>query len=1175
MSQRRSVERLIAVIAIISMLITGFQVTPAAASSVSVPQGQGGNPVKITDHASSNASTTASRITLDPNKIVRVVVQLKDPALASYSGGISTLSATSPQKLGTPRLQVNSPSSVAYVQYLVTQQTTAQRTLTAALPGAKVERSYQVVLNGFTVSNVRAGDLAKIQAMPGVKAVTVAKEYQQEMDASLPLIGLGAGALGGADWVDSGLWKTLGGHAKAGAGIKIADIDSGITLSNPCFAPTGFTFPAGFPKGETAYTNEKVIAARAYFRPDDPPFYAATPADDPGSGGGGHGTHTAGTMVCNYGTTTTFGQGTMISGVAPAAQLMVYRVFYHSMANSESAYDPELIAAIEDAVKDGADVVNNSWGGTFVADGKDDPLASAYEAAVDAGVVVVFSAGNAGPNPMTMGSPGGSSDKFITVAASTTNRIFGNKLNLTSANVPAGLTNIIGLPSAETSAGNLLSASLTGKEITYSTTNLDGCAAFPAGFFTGKIAYIKRGTCSFSIKIGNATTAGAIAVVMGNNATNPTQAIVMSTPGTTIPSVMVDTTTGNALQAYIDAQHAATPAATVTGDLLVGSFRGTDNSWQDYIASFSSRGPTPDLGLKPDITAPGVNILSSVSANDLGDTTPTFALYQGTSMAAPHVTGSAALMRQAHPDWTPAQIRSALMSTTQEPANLSTNPADRGAGRLDLTVPDKVGVTFDKPGVSFGLVPVSGVPAADKKSITITATNMTAEDITYAVAVVKTTGATDTVEVQQSGTAITELEVLAGGTASFDLVLTPAATGAGYGKITFTDTAATGATPALHLPYWDRKVSAVVGKDFLVIDDDGSAGPSDPVCPDYTAVYTKALTGLGYTFDVIDASAAAIDWNKAREYGKGIIAFQGTGACTYAMLNYSTNPTYLRNYMVSGGKMLIMGQDFMVLDNLFASGLYSGYSSIMPDVLFGALFVQDDLFRGANPLPAVVGDKSFSSFLSMDAIGLDQTAPLTVDELAAPYYTDADTLPILSSVTLGTALANGVVGTRFSTEPTIERLLGTEPWGRYLQRGELVSFGLQDMVDGTGATGPILNTREELLGQLTDWLGDKASVDFTSPSYFSASPTVAVAFQAAADSSLGHTLQCRFDFGDGTPVETVGASSSGLCSVNHKFAEFGKYNVLVESWDSFGHKAVAPVEVMIGIHTYLPLVFSK
>ena len=203
--------------------------------------------------------------------------------------------------------------------------------------------------------------------------------------------------------------------------MLVADIDSGITPDNPCFDGTGYSYPKGFPKGDKSVTNKKIIAAYAYFRADDPPVYPESPIDDPASAEGGHGTHTAGTMLCNYGTTTTF-SNIKISGVAPKAQLMVYRVFYESVTGSHSAYTPELLAAIEQVVKDGADVVNNSWGGNSINVLTDLEI-EAYTAAMNSGIVVVFSAGNSGPGTMTIGNPG-TGETFITVAATTTSRTF-------------------------------------------------------------------------------------------------------------------------------------------------------------------------------------------------------------------------------------------------------------------------------------------------------------------------------------------------------------------------------------------------------------------------------------------------------------------------------------------------------------------------------------------------------------------------------------------------------------------------------------------------------------------------------------------------------------------------------------------------------------------------------
>ena len=355
MSSKKGLSyKLLSTVTLLALVLSLFGVGIAGAAPVPA----------VTDQATAQpARTTIDKTGLDANKAVRVIVQLKDAPLATYTGGAG-LSGTANSVTGAAKLDVNSKTSQAYLSYLTGKQNAFEAELAKVVPDAQVQYTYQVTLNGLAVA-LKAGQIAKVSTLPGVTAVTIEQEYKLDMDASLPLIGAGTGTVGGADWVDSGLWAALGGHENAGMGLKIADIDSGITYNNPCFDPAGFAYPAGFPKygdGYEAFVNPKIIAARAYFRPQDPPKYEATPEDAMQSG---HGSHTAGTMVCNYGTTT--GDSFLnyaISGVAPKAQLMVYRVFYNSVSGSESAWDPEMMAAIEDVVKDGADVVNNSWGGT-------------------------------------------------------------------------------------------------------------------------------------------------------------------------------------------------------------------------------------------------------------------------------------------------------------------------------------------------------------------------------------------------------------------------------------------------------------------------------------------------------------------------------------------------------------------------------------------------------------------------------------------------------------------------------------------------------------------------------------------------------------------------------------------------------------------------------------------
>ena len=201
---------------------------------------------------------------------------------------------------------------------------------------------------------------AKVRRMTGVRAVVPDVPYRPLMYATPAQIGA------------TEFWNQVGGQANAGRGVKVAIIDSGVYVTkdaagnyagNPCFNDAGYTMPAGYPKGDTRFTNNKVIAARAYFRPSDPPTVGNdTPIQGPFASP--HGTHVGGTVACNA-NTPAVGPLT-ISGVAPAAYLMNYRIFYPSSSpdgfENGNGWVVEIVQAIEDAVADGADVLSNSWG---------------------------------------------------------------------------------------------------------------------------------------------------------------------------------------------------------------------------------------------------------------------------------------------------------------------------------------------------------------------------------------------------------------------------------------------------------------------------------------------------------------------------------------------------------------------------------------------------------------------------------------------------------------------------------------------------------------------------------------------------------------------------------------------------------------------------------------------
>ena len=335
----------------------------------------------------------------------RVIVQLEDAPLATYRGQVAGYAATSISVTGGDRLDTESRASRAYLGYLRQQQSLFGEALKRTIPGAEIQYSYRILLNGLAVrlASDDAKAWATLEQMAGVKAVYREKECRLALNYSVPWIGAPA------------IWDTLGGVEQAGDGIKIAILDSGIYINQPFFDPSGYAYPAGFPKGDRRYTTPKVIVARAYFRPDDPPaaYEPPTPID-----GNEHGTHVSGIAAGVAGTQTNDGP---ISGVAPRAWLMNYKLFYSSVSGKLSAFTPEVVAAMEDAVADGADVANGSWGGGADLTPEADPMVMAADAMVEAGVVVVFAAGNQGPTPISLNSPA-ISRRAIAVANTSTDK---------------------------------------------------------------------------------------------------------------------------------------------------------------------------------------------------------------------------------------------------------------------------------------------------------------------------------------------------------------------------------------------------------------------------------------------------------------------------------------------------------------------------------------------------------------------------------------------------------------------------------------------------------------------------------------------------------------------------------------------------------------------------------
>lgn len=610
----------------------------------------------------------------------RFLVQLEGEPISTHSG----LESIQGSRTADNKLNFSNGAVRSYAAQLKAQRDSFASQAQAV--GAKVEVEFDTLFNGISVKG-KGLTKEKLLAMPGVKAVFDHALYHVNMDASRALIHAPEA------------WELVGGMSQAGKGIRVAIIDSGIRPEHPMFSGEGFTAPdaASLPNDDycatvdESFCNDKLIVARY-----STPTFAVAPDEHLSPlGYGGHGTHVAGTAVGNLINATYNGVDTEISGVAPGAYLMSYKALY---APAEDIYGGSgsnimLMEALEMAVKDGADVINNSWGGGAGSNPAFSPYLEAFENAEAAGIVIVSAAGNdGGYGANTIGCPG-CIEAGITVANTTHGRFFANGLSI------GDLSDLVAIEgNGEARLGDLETdfVGMPLSSITVDLDNYEGCAPFPADSFKDKVAVISRGSCAFSDKAANATEAGATALVVYNN--RPGQPFTMSISAT-IPAVMIDQADGEAVLTQISA------AGEQGVELTLGKETKAlvNPTYADNVAATSSRGPNGDSSfLKPDMAAPGTNILSAWSMDDPGSNGATFAAISGTSMASPHVAGAAALMKQQHPEWSAIDIKTALTSSTKASGLVkedSITPADAfdiGAGRLEVADALNATVSFDK-----------------------------------------------------------------------------------------------------------------------------------------------------------------------------------------------------------------------------------------------------------------------------------------------------------------------------------------------------------------------------------------------------------------------------------------------------------------------------------------------
>ncbi len=692
---------------VLSLSVTGL--TSAAAAQPSPPHGlslaavqpQQTDTVTADKAPSSGLAETPAELTrISSAKKIPVLIKYDYDALASYTGTVRGYPATSPAVTGKS-LRANTAEKSRYVGYVRGREAALNARLTAAVPSAKVTRSYRVVFGGVAAT-IPGNTVKQILKLPGVVAVQRDDLKQPLTDSSPAFINA------------TSAYRELRTTRNAGQGILLGNIDSGVWPEHPLFADqgnlparAGAPLPCNFgdnpltPANDPFVCNNKLVSGQSFMATYDlvlgrSYLYPGTARDAEG-----HGSHTASTSAGNVvkDVQTLGPQLRQINGIAPGAQIAEYRV-----CGPGGCFTSDTTAAVEQAILDGVKVIN------FSISGGTNPLTDSTELAFldayNAGVFVAASAGNSGPTASTANHL---APWVTTVAASTQTREFASTLTLTA---DGGSTFTVDGASITSGAGPL--PIVLASDAPYSDTICNHPA--PAGTFTGKIVVCRRGTNARIAKGYNVLQGGAAGMILYN----PTQADI-ETDNHWLPAVHV--ADGTQMTAFIGAH------TGITATFTAGAAR---NGAGDVMAAFSSRGPAGSF-IKPDITAPGVQIVAAMTPTP-DDITggPPGQYYQaiaGTSMSSPHIAGAAILVAAVHPDWTPGQIKSAMMtqartSVVKEDLTTPADAFDMGAGRIDIGQANGAPITISDTAANMAALSADPLHAIDLNIPSINAPTM-------------------------------------------------------------------------------------------------------------------------------------------------------------------------------------------------------------------------------------------------------------------------------------------------------------------------------------------------------------------------------------------------------------------------------------------------------------------
>lgn len=610
------------------------------------------------------------------------IVRLADPAVATYEGGIAGYEATSAKVTGDKKLKTNSKAAKKYQKRLKGKQKNVLDQASAKFGRTlNTKYDYQHAINGFAVA-LTVDEAKALGNMSGVVAV-----QRERMEYLLTDVG--------PAWIGApAVWNNRRASSQ-GEGMVVAVLDTGVNSDHPSFSDVGgdgynHTNPLGsgnyLPGSycdvvDPSFCNDKLIGAWDMVASD-----GTIPEDNDG-----HGSHTMSTAAGNVvngaelqvpTTTATFN----VAGVAPHANVIHYDVC------DDGCPGASLVAAINQVVVDSGNLPNGIASLNYSISGGGDPYNDAVElgflAAVEAGIYVAASAGNSGPAASTVAHLG---PWVSTTAASTHNRKIANDIINMSSDGPvlsdmSGSSFSTGYGPAAIIHANTIASDPAGQCLT----------PFPAGTFNGEIVMCDRGSIARTAKGQNVLAGGAGGYVLGNLGEG--EGTVAD--GHFLPAIHLGDSSAAALRAWLAANTGT--VATITPSAF-----NLDAANGDIMAGFSSRGPQLAFDvLKPDVTAPGVDIMAA-EANGQAVSAPEYQIISGTSMSSPHNAGAGALLTATHPNWTPTEIKSALMMTSttgntfKEDGVTPTDPFDLGAGRIQLERANKAGLVLSESIANF------------------------------------------------------------------------------------------------------------------------------------------------------------------------------------------------------------------------------------------------------------------------------------------------------------------------------------------------------------------------------------------------------------------------------------------------------------------------------------------